>query len=45
VSWSDVTYFENVTPVTLSGRQVEVEGQIVDGVLVAKKIQVESEGD
>lgn len=45
VSWTDLTYFRNVTPVTLAGQQVEVTGQLVDGVLVAKKIQVESEDD
>ncbi len=45
VSWSDLTFFEDVTPATLAGQQVEVEGKLVDGVLVAKKIQVESEGD
>lgn len=44
VSWDDVTYFENVTPVTLSGRLVEVEGQLLNGVLVAKKIHAESAG-
>lgn len=45
VSWTGVTYFENVTSVTLSGQKVEVEGRLVDGVLVAKKIQVESDDD
>ncbi len=45
VSWSDLTFFEDVTPATLAGQQIEVEGKLVDGVLVAKKIQVESEGD
>ncbi len=45
VSWTELTYFKNVTAVTLSGQQVEVTGQLVDGVLVAKKIQVESEDD
>ena len=45
VRWSDLTFFEDVTPATLAGQQVEVEGKLVDGVLVAKKIQVESEGD
>ncbi len=45
VSWNGVTYFKNVTPVTLSGQQVKVEGRMVDGALVAKKIQVESDDD
>ena len=45
VSWSGVTFFEDVTPATLAGQRLEVEGKLVDGVLVAKKIQAESEDD
>ena len=45
VSWSGVTFFEDVTAATLAGQQLEVEGKLVDGVLVAKKIQAESEDD
>lgn len=45
VRWSELTYFKNVTPATLAGRQVEVEGRLVDGALVAQKIQVETEDD
>lgn len=43
VRWSDVTYFENITVATLDGQRVEVEGRWVDGVLVAKKVGVESD--
>lgn len=45
VSWSDTTYFKNVTSVTLSGQRVEVEGKLVDGVMQARKIEVESDDD
>lgn len=45
VRWTELTYFKNVTPATLSGQRVEVEGKLVDGVLVAQKVQVETEGD
>lgn len=45
VSWTELTYFKNATPATLAGRRVEVEGKLVDGVLVAKKVAVEVEGD
>lgn len=39
VRWSDETYFGDVTPSTLSGRKVQVEGSFVDGVLQARKIK------
>ena len=39
VRWSDTTYFGGVTPDTLAGRKVQVEGSFVDGVLVARKIK------
>jgi hypothetical protein len=45
VSWSDITYFENGSADTLAGQRVEVEGKLVDGVMQARKIQVESGGD
>jgi len=45
VSWNDVTYFENVTAATLAGQRVEVEGKLVDGVMQARKIEVEIAGD
>lgn len=45
VSWSDITFFQNVTPVTLSGQRVEVEGKLVGGVMQARKIEVEADGD
>lgn len=45
VSWTDVTYFEAVTPATLADQLVEVEGRLVDGVLVATKVQLEAGDD
>jgi hypothetical protein len=45
VRWTELTYFKNVTPATLAGQRVEVEGKLIDGVLVAQKVQVEVEGD
>ena len=39
VAWSSLTYFGNVTPQTLSGAQVEVEGVMAGGVLQASKIK------
>ncbi len=45
VSWTELTYFKNVTPAALAGQRVEVEGKLVDGVLVAKKVTAEVEGD
>jgi hypothetical protein len=41
VSWSALTYFGNVTPQTLSGAKVEVEGVVTAGVLQASKIKRE----
>ena len=38
VSWSDGTYFEQVTPATLAGTKVQAQGSLVGGVLVARKI-------
>ncbi|MFT3954413.1 MAG: DUF5666 domain-containing protein [Piscinibacter sp.] len=45
VRWTELTYFKNVTPATLAGQRVEVEGRLVDGVLVAQKVKVEIEGN
>lgn len=45
VSWSDITYFEGISAATLAGRPVEVEGRLVDGVLQARKIELETPGD
>lgn len=45
VRWTELTYFKNVTPATLAGQRVEVEGRLVDGVLVAQKVAVETEDD
>jgi hypothetical protein len=41
VRWTADTYFEHVTPQTLAGRRVEVEGVIEGGVLMAKQIEGE----
>lgn len=41
VRWTSSTYFKNVTVATLAGQRVEVEGKLVDGVLVAQKVSVE----
>lgn len=41
VRWTGDTYFERVTPQTLAGRRVEVEGVIEGGVLTARKIEAE----
>lgn len=45
VRWTETTYFKNVTPATLSGQRVEVEGKLVDGELVAQKVEFESNDD
>lgn len=45
VRWTELTYFKNITPATLAGQRVEVEGRLVDGELVAQKVQVETEDD
>jgi hypothetical protein len=41
VQWTALTYFGSVTPQTLSGVKVEVEGVLADGVLRASKIKRE----
>lgn len=41
VQWSDITYFQGVTTSTLPGARVEAEGNFVNGVLVATKIERE----
>jgi hypothetical protein len=38
VRWTSSTYFSSVAPATLAGQLVEVEGKLVDGVLVAQKV-------
>jgi hypothetical protein len=45
VSWTSSTYFKNVTVATLAGQSVEVEGKVIDGVLVAQKVSVKSASD
>jgi hypothetical protein len=39
-SWTDKTLFVDVTPATLAGKTVEVEGFVRQGVLVATKIKL-----
>jgi hypothetical protein len=41
VTWSDTTYFGRVTAATLAGKSVQVEGALVSGNLVARKITVD----
>ncbi|MBK6865310.1 MAG: hypothetical protein IPG91_18245 [Ideonella sp.] len=41
VRWTDTTYFGGLTPATLAGAKVKVEGVFVDGVLVARKVKGE----
>jgi hypothetical protein len=41
VRWTDATYFGGVTPATLAGRKVQVEGSFVDGMLEARKVKGE----
>lgn len=45
VRWTAATYFKNVGVATLAGQRVEVEGRLVDGVLVAQKISAEAGDD
>ena len=39
VTWTDTTFFGEVTAQTLSGKKVQVEGRLVGAVLVAAKIK------
>jgi hypothetical protein len=39
VQWSSTTFFEGVSPQTLSGKAVEVEGTFSGAVLIARKIE------
>ncbi|MEO8328892.1 MAG: DUF5666 domain-containing protein [Candidatus Nanopelagicales bacterium] len=41
VQWSDKTFFGDVSPATLSGKKVEVEASLVEGVLQATKVKAE----
>ena len=41
VQWTDTTYFGRVTPATLSGQTVQVEGTFVGSVLVASKVKID----
>jgi hypothetical protein len=42
VRWTELTYFRDLSPATLAGKTVEVEGYEVAGVLVARKIKLGS---
>ncbi len=39
VRWTTNTFFSNITAATLAGQKVQVQGKLVDGVLVAQKIE------
>ncbi len=41
VRWTSTTYFGGVTPKSLDGKKVNVEGSLVGGVLVASKIKAD----
>jgi hypothetical protein len=41
ISWSAQTFFRNVTPATLSGKKVNVEGVLVNGALNASKVKLD----
>jgi hypothetical protein len=41
VTWSSATFFGGVTPQTLSGKKVHVEGSLVGATLVATKIKLD----
>jgi hypothetical protein len=40
VTWSDRTFFRQVTPDTLDGKRVEVEGVLTGGTLAATKVKL-----
>lgn len=41
VQWSSTTFFGSVTPSTLDGKDVEIEGALVGGVLMASKVKAD----
>jgi hypothetical protein len=41
VQWSASTFFGGLTPQTLSGKSVEIEGALVNGVLIASTIKAD----
>ncbi|MEP7300276.1 MAG: DUF5666 domain-containing protein [Caldimonas sp.] len=41
VAWTASTYFGGASPQTLSGSKVDVQGSLVNGVLVASKVKVD----
>jgi hypothetical protein len=41
VDWSNTTYFGGVTPATLAGKSVGVEGKLVGGILMASKVSLD----
>jgi Domain of unknown function (DUF5666) len=42
VKWTGTTYFGGVSPATLTGKRVEVEGQLAGTVLAAGKVQIDN---
>ena len=42
VSWTTTTLFQNVSPATLAGKRVEIEGQFNGNVLVARQIELDN---
>lgn len=41
VTWTDSTYFGGLSPASLAGKKVHLEGSLVNGVLVATKVQLD----
>jgi len=41
VSWTDTTFFGGVTPATLAGRSVEVQGSLIGGGVAAMKVKLD----
>lgn len=41
VSWNAITFFNGVSPALLAGKRVEVQGEFLNGVLVAQKIRID----
>jgi hypothetical protein len=39
VKWTDTTFFDNLSPATLAGKLVQVEGQLSGSVLTAAKVE------
>ena len=41
VTWTDATFFGGVTPATLAGKSVQVEGSLVGGGIAATKVKLD----